>query len=103
VAAGFTLASARLHPRRLRWAAAAVRDRYATGREWLLVTTTELGVLVHLPADPARCGFTVAALTRPFPINATRIPTDPAPAAVELDRLPDLEFDDVEETADDWT
>lgn len=72
VAAGFGEASAWLRPVRLRRPAAVLPARRASGREWLLMTATELGVLAHLPPDPARYGFDTAALHRPHPAGVRR-------------------------------
>ena len=69
----YTVAAWRLRPQRLWRAASAVADRHARPGQWLLATATELGVLLHLPGDPARYGFTVAALTRPHPQGAARL------------------------------
>ncbi|HZM74825.1 MAG TPA: hypothetical protein VFC19_03815 [Candidatus Limnocylindrales bacterium] len=75
VAHGYAV-SAKLRPRRLWHARSAVTGRYAHRGQWLLATASELGVLFHFPADPARHGFTVAALTRSFPTNAAQIPPE---------------------------
>ncbi|NUR27691.1 MAG: hypothetical protein HOV83_17915, partial [Catenulispora sp.] len=69
IAHGYAVA-AKLRPRRLRRALWLVAERYAHRGQWLLATASELGVLFHFPADPARHGFPVAALTRPFPTDA---------------------------------
>lgn len=66
-------AAAKLRPQRLWWALRLVTQRYARRGQWLLATASELGVLFHFPADPARHGFPVAALTRPFPAGAAQI------------------------------
>ncbi len=73
LANGYRVAAIGLRPRRLWWARSAVSDRFAHRGEWLLATCSELGVLFHLPADPALFGFTVAAASRPFPHQATRL------------------------------
>ncbi|HCT77019.1 MAG TPA: hypothetical protein DGT23_10600 [Micromonosporaceae bacterium] len=73
LANGYRVAASGLRPKRLWWAHSAVSDRYARRGEWLLATCSELGVLFHLPADPARFGFTVAAVNRPFPNDAARL------------------------------
>ncbi len=80
VADGYVLATRALVPVRLRRARAALTGRRARRREWLLVTAAELGVLAHLPADPARYRFTTAALDRPHPHSAYLAPAGPAPA-----------------------
>ncbi|MCP2326964.1 hypothetical protein HDA40_005471 [Hamadaea flava] len=72
VAHGYAVAT-KLRPRRLRRALWLVTERYAHRGHWLLATASELGVLFHFPADPARHGFPVAALTRPFPTDAAEI------------------------------
>jgi hypothetical protein len=53
VASAYVLASAALRPVRLPRAAQAVELRSARRVEWVLYTVAELGVLAHLPADPA--------------------------------------------------
>ncbi|NUR30674.1 MAG: hypothetical protein HOV83_33290 [Catenulispora sp.] len=68
--------AAKLRPRRLRRALWLVTERDAHRGHWLLATASELGVLFHLPADPARHGFPVAALTRPFPTDAAEIASE---------------------------
>jgi len=73
LANGYRVAAFGLRPRRLWWARSAVSDRWAHRGEWLLATCSELGVLFHLPADPALFGFTVAAASRPFPHQASRL------------------------------
>jgi len=75
VAHGYAVA-AKLRPRRLWRALSAVTERYAHREHWLLATASELGVLFHFPADPARHGFPVAALTRTFPTDAAQIPPE---------------------------
>ncbi|GIE99491.1 hypothetical protein [Paractinoplanes rishiriensis] len=72
LADGFVTASRRLRPVRLRRAAIRLADRWAGRGDWLLCTSAELGVLAHLPADPARYGFDTAALTRTPPTSARR-------------------------------
>jgi len=93
LADGFITASTALAPVRLRRAAVRLADRWAGRGDWLLLSTTELGVLAHLPADPARYGFDTAALHRAHPTTARRAtpehgsprgpgwthPTDPNP------------------------
>jgi hypothetical protein len=78
VAAGFGEASAWLRPVRLGRPAAVLPVRRAGGREWLLMTATELGVLAHLPPDPARYGFDTAALHRPHPAGVRQAAPEPA-------------------------
>jgi hypothetical protein len=72
VADGFGEASRALWPVRLHRPATAVRRRWAGGGAWLLVSGSELGMLAHLPADPAYHGFDTAALHRPAPVGARR-------------------------------
>jgi hypothetical protein len=72
LADGFATASRRLRPVRLRRASVRLADRWAGRGDWLLCTAAELGVLAHLPADPARYGFDTAALTRTPPTGARR-------------------------------
>ena len=72
LADGFATASRRLRPVRLRRASVRLADRWAGRGDWLLCTAAELGVLAHLPADPARYGFDTAALTRTPPPTARR-------------------------------
>ncbi len=73
LANGYRVAASGLRPKRLWWARSAVSDRYAHRGEWLLATCSELGVLLHFPADPALFGFPMAALSRPFPHLAARL------------------------------
>jgi len=73
LANGYRVAARGLRPKRLWWAKSAVSDRHAARREWFLVTASEMGVLFHLPADPALFGFNVAAAQRPFPHQATKL------------------------------
>ena len=75
VAHGYAVA-AKLRPRRLWRALRLVTQRYAPKGHWLVATASELGVLFHFPADPARHGFPVAALTRTFPTAAAQIPPE---------------------------
>jgi hypothetical protein len=77
---GYVLASRSLIPVRLRHAAAVIAGRGARRREWLLMSATELGVLAHLPADPARYRFTTAALHRPHPNTAYLAEREPPTA-----------------------
>lgn len=70
VADGYGEASRWLYPVRLRRAAVALGLRRATRGDWLLVSANELGVLVHLPPDPALYRFDTAALTRTPPTGA---------------------------------
>jgi hypothetical protein len=70
IADGYVLASRILHPARIRRAADMLSQRRARRGDWLLVSAAELGVLAHLPADPARYQFTTAALHRPHPHSA---------------------------------
>lgn len=72
IADGYMIASRALRPVRLRRAEVSLADRWAGRGDWLLFTATELGVLVHFPADPARYGFEVAALHRTHPTAARR-------------------------------
>jgi hypothetical protein len=81
IADGYVLASRHLHPARMRRAAVMVSQRRARRGDWLLVSSAELGVLVHLPADPARYQFTTAALHRPHPHNAYLAEPEPATAS----------------------
>jgi len=71
-AQGFVLASRALGPAPLAFAAVALARRRVHRTAWLLFTTAELGALAHLPADPARYGFTTAALHRPHPVGVHR-------------------------------
>ena len=57
---------------RLRRPAAVLALRWAGRGGWLLVTNAELGVLAHLPADPALYGFDTAALHRAYPGSVFR-------------------------------
>jgi hypothetical protein len=82
IADGYVLASRYLHPVRLRRAAAVLSGRRATRGEWLLMSAAELGVLAHLPADPARYRFTTAALHRLHPHTAYL--ADPEPPAAGI-------------------
>ncbi len=73
VAYGYAETSRALHPVRLLSRPAAVLAERRAGRgDWLLVTTTELGVLAHLPPDPALYGFDTAALHRTPPTATPR-------------------------------
>lgn len=72
IADGYVIASRVLRPLPLRRAEVGLADRWAGRGDWLLCTATELGVLVHFPADPARYGFEVAALHRTHPTGARR-------------------------------
>jgi hypothetical protein len=72
VTGGYVYASAVLTPARIRRAAAVLGERRVRRREWLLCTATELGVLAHLPVDPAQHAFDTAALQRRQPATARR-------------------------------
>lgn len=73
IADGFVTVARHLRPARI-WRAGRVLDARWTRRdEWLLLSTDELSVLAHLPADPARYGFATAALHRPHPVHARRV------------------------------
>ncbi len=72
VAGGYSEASRWLRPVRLPAAGQALRLRRARRGEWLLLSANELGVLAHLPPDPALYRFDTAALHRPFPGGARR-------------------------------
>jgi len=67
VADGYSEASRWLRPVRLAGAQAAMRLRRARRSEWLLLSANELGVLAHLPPDPALYRLAVAALHRAAP------------------------------------
>jgi hypothetical protein len=56
----------------MRFAATLLDQRRATSGQWLLLSTDELAVLAHLPADPARHGFDTTALHRPAPGGVSR-------------------------------
>lgn len=56
----------------MRFAATLLDQRRATSGQWLLLSTAELAVLAHLPADPARHGFDTTALHRPAPGGVSR-------------------------------
>jgi hypothetical protein len=64
---GFRTVARHLFPARMRSAATLLEQRRATSGEWLLLSTAELAVLAHLPADPARHGFDTTALHRRWP------------------------------------
>ncbi|MDG4798815.1 hypothetical protein [Micromonospora sp. WMMD1082] len=72
VAAGYGEASRWLRPVRLRRPAVALSLRRASRGEWLLLSANELGVLAHLPPDPALYRFDTAALHRAHPGGARR-------------------------------
>ena len=72
VAYGYAETSRALHPTRLTRPAAVLAQRWAGRGDWLLVTTTELGVLAHLPPDPALYRFDTAALHRTPPTGTPR-------------------------------
>jgi hypothetical protein len=72
VVAGYGETSRWLRPIRLPRARSLSRLRRAGRREWLLLSANELGVLAHLPPDPALYRFDTAALHRPFPGGARR-------------------------------
>jgi hypothetical protein len=69
---GFRTVARHLFPARLRRAGVLLDQRRARYGEWLLLSTAELAVLAHLPADPARHGFELTALHRPWPGGASR-------------------------------
>ncbi|MGI5151453.1 hypothetical protein ACQEVC_34655 [Plantactinospora sp. CA-294935] len=69
---GFRTVARHLFPVRMRSAATLLDQRRARTGEWLLLSTAELAVLAHLPADPARHGFDTTALHRPWPAGASR-------------------------------
>jgi hypothetical protein len=77
VADGYVLTSRALLPVRLRPAARLFAERRARRAEWLLVSAPELGVLAHLPLDPAHYGFTTAALHRRHPRGAHTAAPEP--------------------------
>jgi len=56
----------------LRRPAVRLSRRRAGAAEWVLLTARELGVLAHLPPDPALYGFDTAALHRPYPGGVSR-------------------------------
>jgi hypothetical protein len=66
-ASAYVLASAALRPVRLPRAARAVELRTARRVEWVLYTVAELGVLAHLPADPAAYRIDTTARHRRHP------------------------------------
>lgn len=72
VAAGFGEASRSLRPVRLGRARTRAGLRRAGRGEWLLLSAAELGVLAHLPPDPALYRFDTIALHRPQPGQARR-------------------------------
>jgi hypothetical protein len=87
VADGFGDTSRWLSPVRLRRPAGMLAGRLARHGEWLLLTAAELGVLAHLPADPARYGFATAALHRAAPLGAARaLPERPGDTSPGWDR-----------------
>jgi hypothetical protein len=67
---GYVQVSRALRPARLRHAASVLAERRAPRGHWVLHTAAELGDLARLPADPARHGFSTAALHRPPPVTA---------------------------------
>jgi hypothetical protein len=77
VAAGYSEASRWLRPVRLTRPRAALSLRRAGRGEWLLLSAAELGVLAHLPPDPALYRFDTAALHRPYPGGARRAEAEP--------------------------
>jgi hypothetical protein len=77
---GYVLASRSLLPVRLHRAGTMLTGRRAGRREWLVMSASELGVLAHLPADPARYQFTTAARHRPHPHAAYLATPEPATA-----------------------
>jgi hypothetical protein len=72
VAAGYGEASRWLRLVRLPRAEQALTLRRARRAEWLLLSASELGVLAHLPPDPALYRFDTTALHRPHPGRARR-------------------------------
>ncbi|MFC0530241.1 hypothetical protein [Phytohabitans kaempferiae] len=74
---GFRTAARHLFSVRMPFAATLLDQRRAHQGEWLLLSTAELAVFAHLPADPARYGFEVTALHRPWPGGVSR--ADPEP------------------------
>ncbi|MEV6932737.1 hypothetical protein AB0M46_50735, partial [Dactylosporangium sp. NPDC051485] len=72
VADGYGETSRWLRPVRLPRAGTAAALRRARRGDWLLVSAAELGVLAHLPPDPALYGFGTSAMHRPFPGGARR-------------------------------
>jgi hypothetical protein len=75
---GFRTVARHLFPVRMRFAATLLDQRRAHQGEWLLLSTAELAVLAHLPADPARYGFDTTALHRPWPGGASQAEPEPA-------------------------
>ena len=69
---GFRTVARHLFPARMRFAATLLDQRRATSGQWLLLSTAELAVLAHLPADPARHGFDTTALHRSAPGGVSR-------------------------------
>ena len=69
---GFRTVARHLYPARMRRAGVLLDQRRASSGEWLLLSTAELAVLAHLPADPARHGFDTTALHRPWPGGASQ-------------------------------
>jgi hypothetical protein len=72
ITGGYVYASGVLMPVRIRRAAVVLGERRVRRQEWLLCTAAELGVLAHLPLDPARHAFDTAALQRRPPATARR-------------------------------
>jgi hypothetical protein len=68
---GFRTVARYLFPAQLGRASMLLEQRRARSGQWLLLSTAELAVLAHLPADPARHGFEVTALHRPWPGGAS--------------------------------
>jgi hypothetical protein len=77
VADGYGEASRWLLPVRLRRAAVALGMRRASQAEWLLVSASELGVLAHLPPDPALYRLDTASLHRAAPVGTLRAAAEP--------------------------
>lgn len=77
VADGYAEASRWLMPVRLRRAAVALGLRRARRSDWLLLSASELGVLAHLPPDPALYRFDTAALHRAAPVGAWQAAPEP--------------------------
>ena len=77
VADGYGEASRWLVPVRLRRAAVALGLRRAGRGDWLLVSASELGVLAHLPPDPALYRLETAALHRAAPVGTVRVAPEP--------------------------
>ncbi|MDQ7905976.1 hypothetical protein RB614_15800 [Phytohabitans sp. ZYX-F-186] len=89
VAAGYREASRWLHPVRLGRARSALSLRRASPGQWLLLSANELGVLAHLPPDPALYRFDTAARHRAHPGGARR--ADPEAGWTRHGWTPDTE------------